>query len=120
MEEYQQSTQSKFNSATDILQTVAYLKYKSTEEYRKGNIIEWYYEWKQIRFQIQGRMEDKEYDEFLKLEKKIAYIINQLSKNNKFKQILITLIEAYVRKIQRTIEEWGMGTVNKEDEIHFA
>ena len=120
MEEYQPPTLSKFNSATDILQTVGYLKYKGTEYYRKGDIESYYFEWQQIRIQIEGRMEDKDYNYFKSLERKISFVLNNQHKNNGYKKLFILLVERYVREVQVLIETWGMGTVNKEDESVFA
>lgn len=117
---YQAESTGKFNSMNDILQTVGYLKYKATEEYLKGNIPDCFYIWQQARVHIMGRMDDKTYYSFIDLERKVGFIINNLSKNPKYRFILARLNEAYIRKIQRTIEGWGMGTVNKEDRSVFA
>lgn len=111
---------SKFNSASDILQTVGYLKYKATEYYRKGDIVSYYFEWQQIRIQVEGRMDDETYKYFLNIERKVSFALNNLPKNQGYKKLLILFVEKYVRELQLLIEKWGMGTINKEDEIHFA
>ena len=70
---------SKFNAAQDILQSIGFLKYKASEKYVGGDIEGWYYNWKQIKFYLIGRMDDEEKTEFLNIESKISYFLNRLN-----------------------------------------
>lgn len=115
-----QNQQSKFNSASDILQTISYHKYKAGECYSSGDLTGWFFEWKQIKFIIVGRLNSDDQKMYLKLEKKISFLIDNEVKSKEYKKLLIRLIEVYLTRLQMQIENWGMGTVNKEDEAHFA
>lgn len=111
---------SRFNSSIDILQTIGFLKFKATENYRKGDIESWYYEWQQIRIQLTGKMTNEEYEHFMDIEKRISFVINKISKSKGYQKLLLLLVHGYIRQIQVIIEKWGMGLVNKTDETRFA
>lgn len=120
IEGYQPSTQSKFNYANAILQRIDYLQYKVIESYSIGDIEQWFHELKKIKFQVIGRMEDGEEKELESIESKICYFLSKKETNEKYKTITIKLIEKYLSKIQKKIENWGMGLVNQKDESMFT
>ena len=116
----QTNTSSKFNYANSILQRVDYLQFKATEYFRKGDLESWFYEWKNIKYQIVGRMKPDELKALEKIETKISYIIRNKSKGETKTMLLTKLIESYLTYIQQKIEEWEMGLVNKTDETIFT
>lgn len=118
--EYLPSMQSKFNYANSILQRIDYLQFKATEHYRSGNLEAWFYEWKEIKFQIIGKMSDSEKKDLLMIETKIAFLFTKFKINSKYRSLLIRMIEIYLEKIQTLIEKWGMGLIDKRDETIFA
>ena len=117
---YTPSTQSKFNYAGSILQRIDFLQIKAADKYREGDIPGWFYELKEIKFQIVGRMSQEEGKAFLNLEIKINNFLEKRRTNNKYNMISIRLIEIYLSKIQKKIEEWGMGLVNQKDDTLFT
>lgn len=122
--EYQPDEKSKFNYATAILQRIDYLQFKATEHYRKGDLESWFYEWKAIKFQIIGKMEEKDEVDYKgklrKIESKVAFLIDKSKQSDKYRKILISMIESYVDNIQTIIEKWGMGLINQKDETLFT
>lgn len=123
---YQPSTQSRFNSSGDILNTIGILKYNAIEKHRAGDLEGWFNEWKEIKLLLVGRMEtDKntagENKKLIRLEAKIDFMLKKnWEEEEGYRKIVIRLIEVYLTKLQIMIEGWGMGLVNKEDESIFA
>lgn len=120
VEGYQESTQSKFNYATAILQRIDYLQFKANELYLKGDIDGWFFTLKNIKFNLDGRLKDDENIEIEKIEARVNFMIPKMGKSDKHRRITIILIEIYLRYLQKKIEEWGMGLVNQKDDTHFA
>lgn len=111
--------QTRFNYATAILQRVDYSQFKASEYYRKGDLDNWFFELKNIVYQLYGKFIDDEIRKLEKLEGKINIFLNK-NRSKTQNKILTRLIEKYLRGIQSKIEDMGMGLVNKEDDTVFA
>lgn len=119
----------KFNFSNEILQRVSFLQFKASEYFRNGEIDRWFFEWKNIKHQLIGKLKEEEQlnpkeastlKELRELEAKISLVLSiGINSKNKNK-ILGLLIEKYLTTIQYKIEEWGMGLVNRPDETSFA
>ncbi len=81
--------------------------------YRKGLIRNWFFEWKNIKHQITGKLSDPEKVELKEMEKEIHKVLN-----NKLKSV--KLIEEYLERIQDLIEDHDIGLVSKGDETVFT
>lgn len=119
MEHQAPNPQSKFNYASDILQRVGYSQFNASEFYRKGELDSWFFELKNIFYQLAGKFDASEQKELRKIEKKINLFIGK-ERNERINKILSALIESYLLCLQNKIESKGMGLVDKEDDTHFA
>lgn len=120
---------SRFNSAIETLKAISFLKYLASEEFRKGNLDSWFYEWKNIKFYLVGKFITKDKKGNIvkndliyldKLEQKISLFLGKKVRSDAQNKVLCSLIERYLLFIQFKIEEWGMGLVDNKDETHFA
>jgi len=120
---FQQSTSSRFNSATDILQMISMLKFEANKLYEKGDLEAWFYKWKAIKFQMIGKLATDSPEELKKLElleAKIARLLSKGEKSQGYRMVITKLIESYLLVLQKKQQEWEMGLVNKSNETSFA
>lgn len=120
----------KFNFSNEILQRVSFLQFKASEYFRNGEIDKWFFEWKNIKHQLIGKIEEeskltsnnKEIVKYQlnRLERIISKILDSGIQSPNKNKILGMLIEKYLTIIQFKIETWGMGLINKTDETSFA
>jgi len=106
---------SRFNMSVLILQHIGSMLQRSSDYYRNGRIDRWFYEWKNIKFQIIAELNKDERDQLQKKEKEIT----KLLKDNRIRDAT-SKIEGYLTLIQDHIKEKEIGLVEKSDETVFA
>ena len=96
-----------------ILETINNMKQVAATKNRTGNISGWYFEWKNIKLEIIGKLNKDERDELKLLEKKIEYRL-------KYPSLAVKFIEEYIIGIQDLIELYHIGLAGQEDQTVFA
>jgi len=115
MEENNVKGKSKFNMSGLIMQHLANMMQMASNCYRNGNIAGWFYEWKNIKFQIIAELDKEERKSLSNKEKEISKLIN-----NKNVVDAVEKIEEYLIEIQDYIKEKEIGLVEKSDETVFT
>lgn len=103
---------SKFNMSTMILWRINNMQNNAVGYYRRGETKKWYYEWKNIKLQIIGKLSPTERKSLQEKEDGIERV-------KKFKNVTAD-IEEYMIEIQDLIEEHEIGLVSKSDETVFS
>jgi len=80
--------------------------------YRQGLIKKWFFEWKNVKLQIIGKLNTNERNQLITLEEGI------IKEQNKNKRVI--LIEGYVEKLQELIEAKKIGLIDAEDKKIFS
>lgn len=111
---------SKFNSSQAILEHIAFLKYKASEQFRKGDLEAWFFEWKSIKFQVAGKLVKEDIEYLEKIESKLSLLFGVKKRSAAGNKAVTKLIEKYLTFIQVKIEEWGMGLAYQRDETIFT
>lgn len=111
---------SKFNSSQAILEHIAFLKYKASEQFRKGDLEAWFFEWKSIKFQVAGKLVKEDIEYLEKIESKLSLLFGVKKRSVAGNKAVTKLIEKYLTFIQVKIEEWGMGLAYQRDETIFT
>lgn len=104
-----------------ILRRIDKMQTLAANYYRTGRLIEWFFEWKNLKFQIIGKLEDDEKKELTRLENEI----NKYKTKNEDGDIIliekgVPFVEEYVELLQTYIEEKEIGLVGKGDETTFT
>jgi hypothetical protein len=102
---------SKFNMSQLILFRIDRMQNLATSHYRAGRLKDWYFEWKNIKYQIIGKLKDTEREELVNMEKDIE----QSDYKKEF-----GLMEKYMIQIQDYIESKEIGLASKGDETIFS
>lgn len=106
-------SKSKYNISLRILERVSDMQTKAAGYYRNGQVEQWFFEWKNIKFQIIGKLDAEEKKELRGMESIISRkLIN--------KREVVPLIEQYLEYLQYLIEIKEIGLVSKSDETIFA
>jgi hypothetical protein len=103
---------SKFNMSAMILWRINNMQNNAAGYYRNGETQKWYYEWKNIKFQIIGKLGADERTELTDLE-------DSIERAKKFSSA-VKEIEEYMILIQDLIEKHEIGLVSKSDETVFS
>lgn len=122
MDGIERSTSSKFNMSQRILLRIDAMQTLAAQFYREGELDKWFFEWKNIKFQIIGKLDADEQKKLRELEGGISkYIVSSPDGQVVVcKSKSIPLIEEYVSLIQQYIEEKEIGLVSKGDETIFT
>jgi len=102
---------SKFNMSQLILFRIDRMQNLAVSHYRAGRLKDWYFEWKNIKYQIIGKLNDDERDNLTEMEKEIE--------NSNYKKEF-ALMEKYMIQIQDYIEKKEIGLASKGDETIFS
>lgn len=108
-----ENKQSKFNMSQLILMMVNNMQIRAAEFYRNGSIDSWFFEWKNIKFAIVGKLTNDERESLDEKEKEIQKVLY-------VKERSVPLIEKYIITIQDLIEKHQIGLVDKGDETVFT
>jgi|TARA_Y100000034_G_C6787159_1_gene352189 hypothetical protein len=122
MDGIERSTLSKFNMSQRILLRIDAMQTLAAQYYREGELVRWFFEWKNIKFQIIGKLDEDEQDKLIGLEKDITKYVFDGREGQVLtrKEKSIPLIEKYVGMLQLYIEEKEIGLVSKGDETIFT
>jgi len=112
MVDYDPLKGSKFNMAQLILYRISNMETRAANYYRNGDFRAWYFEWKNIKLQMIGKLTQDERDTLKELEEDIVKPQNKWTR--------VKLIEAYVTQMQDYLEEKQIGLVSQGDETVFA
>ena len=110
------SGKSKYNISLLILQQVNQMIYRASNYYRAGEIDKWFYEWKNIKFQIIAELKTPERNSLKEKEKDIT---NLLKLKANWKEAC-GLIEDYLTEIQDYIKIKEIGLAEKKDQTVFT
>ena len=116
----QNQFQSKMNSAGAILDQISLLKFKASEQFRKGDLEAWFFEWKNIKFQVAGKLDTQDKLYLEKIESQLAILFNIKKRSDYGNKAVTKLIEKYLTYLQTKIEDWGMGLVSQKDDTIFT
>ena len=111
VEEEDRKASSKFNMSQLILYRINNGMDRASRAYLGGDFSKWYFEWRNIKYQIIGKLNDDERKELQDLEKEI-----ERSSGRKG----LDLIEEYMVLITDHIEDKEIGLVAKGDETIFS
>ena len=103
---------SKFNMSQLILFRISGIIDVATKHYRAGRLQEWFYEWRNVKYQIIGKIGEEDRKVLLDLELEIS---RERDKDKKF-----CLIEKYMINILDLMEKTEIGLASKSDETVFA
>lgn len=92
-----------------ILYRINNMQTKAADYYMNGQLDKWFYMWKNIKFQIIGRLTKEERTKLKDLEISIYKYFSNRKK-------VIPLIENYLETVQDYIEEKDIGLIGKADE----
>lgn len=112
MAEYDRLKGSRFNMAQLILYRIHNMQNRAANCYRVGDFRAWYFEWKNIKLQVIGKLSDEERKVLVDLENRIHI--------GKSKKERVDLIEEYVIQMQDYLEEKEIGLISKSDETVWA
>ncbi len=108
----EEKKESKFNMSQLILLRLNNMQTLASDYYRRGLIDKWYFEWRNIKLQIIGKLNETERTNLTTLETKVN---KQISKSQKVK-----VIESYVIALQELIENKKIGLIDSDDSTVFT
>ena len=88
---------------------------RATNYYRIGDIDSWFYEWKNIKFQIIAELSQKERESLATQEKYIMLLLNKKQSKKACHHI-----EKYLTEIQDYIKKKEIGLAEKSNETVFT
>jgi len=103
---------SKFNMSQLILYRIGMMQNRAADYYRKGMVREWYFEWKNIKLQIIGKLGPEERERLTEMELEVV--------DEKSVKQRMVLMEDYMIYLQDLIEAYEIGLVNKGDDTIFS
>mgnify|MGYP003131861033 CR=1 FL=1 len=111
---------SKFNMSQRILARIDNMQTQAAEYYIEGELALWFFEWKNVKFQIVGKLDEQEQSELKEKEDEIIKHIFNTPYGQVLKPSGVPFVEGYVVLIQTYIEEKDIGLVSKSDETTFT
>lgn len=102
---------SKFNMSQLILWRINNGMERASRAYLNGDFRKWYFEWRNIKYQIIGKLSINERQELINLEKQIE---------KKRGRKMLDLIERYMIRLTDHIEDKEIGLIAKGDETIFS
>lgn len=106
---------SKYNMSMFIMQHLGHMLVNAANYYRLGYIDKWFFEWKNIKYQIIAELEGNERTSLENKEIDIAKFLNIKDFTK-----ATPLIEKYLTEIQDYIKNKEIGLADKPDETIFT